>query len=124
MSNLLKTTAILCSALLFFIGIITEKYCFVLNSKTLEAGQESLDSHRPFENLNLFLLNRQGEKQVISVKNSPVFNPGSRANDINSKIRAYEPEKLTTDSEYLHKSDIIPVNLKTCDIIFPFHYFW
>lgn len=124
MSNLIKTIAIFFSCVLFFISIVAEEYCIVLNSRTLTSNQESLRSHFPLENINLFLLNRQGEKLVISVKNIPIFNSGNRSNDINSKILAYEPGKLRVNSEYLHSSDLIPGNLKTRIIIFPFHYFW
>ena len=124
MSTLLKTTAIFFSSVLFFISIITEKYCYVLNSKTLISDQESLSANPPFENLNLFLLNRHGAKLSAQVKNLPVFNLKNQIIDVHSNILSYEPGKLRTDSEYIQSSGTISRNLTTTQIVFPFHYFW
>jgi hypothetical protein len=124
MSNLLKTTAIFLSSVLFFISIITEKYCYVLTSKTLISDQESLSSNPPFENLSLFLLNRQGEKIVTTLRNLPLFNLRNQSIDIHGNILSYEPGKLRSGSEYIQISRTISKNLTSCDIVFPFHYFW
>lgn len=124
MSNLLKTTAIFFSSVLFFISIITEKYCYVLNTKTLISDQESLSTNPPFENLNLFLLNRYILELGTPAKNLPVFNLKNQTFDVLGNILSYEPGKLRTDSEYIQSSGTISRNLTTNQIIFPFHYFW
>lgn len=124
MSNLLKTTAIFFSSVLFFISIITEKYCYILNSKTLISDQVSLIANPPFENLNLFLLNRHGAKPGAPLKNLPVFNLKNQTIDVNRNFLSYEPGKLRTDSEYIQSSGTISRNLTTTQIVFPFHYFW
>jgi hypothetical protein len=124
MSNLLKTTAIFFSSVLFFISIITEKYCYVLNTKTLISDQESLSANPPFENFNLFLLNRYGAKLGAPAKNLPVFNLKNQTYDVLGNILSYAPGKLRTDSEYIQSSGTISRNLTTTQIIFPFHYFW
>ena len=124
MSTLLKTTAIFFSSVLFFISIITEKYCYVLNSKPLISDQESLSTNPPFENLNLFLLNRQGEKIVTTFRSLPLFNLRNQSIDIHGNILSYEPKKLRSGSEYIQISQTISRNLTSCDLVFPFHYFW
>jgi hypothetical protein len=122
MSKLLKTTAIFFSSVLFFISIITEKYCYVLNSKTQIADQESLSSNPPFENPNVFLLNRYGAKHDAQVKNLPVFSLRNQGIGIHNII-SYAPGKLRTESEYIQSSGTITRNLTTTEIVFPFHYF-
>ena len=124
MSTLLKTTAIFFSSVLFFISIITEKYCYVLNTKTLISDQESLSTNPPFENLNLFLLNRYVLELGTPAKNLPVFNLKNQTFDVLGNILSYEPGKLRTDSEYIQSSGTISRNLTTTQIIFPFHHFW
>lgn len=124
MSSLLKTTAIFFSSLLFFMSIITEKYCYVLNSKTLISEQESLSINPPFENLNLFLLNRYGVKLGAPAKNLPVFNSNNQTFDLHRNILCYEPVKLRIDAEYIQSCGTITRNLPTTQIVFPFHYFW
>jgi hypothetical protein len=124
MSNLLKTTAIFFSFLLFFISIITENYCFAVNSKTINPGQEYLSSDLPFENLNQFLLNRHGEQLISTIKNISVFNLRSQPFDIYKNRFSSESGKLRIRPEYLQSSESISRNLTTGVIIFPFHYFW
>jgi hypothetical protein len=124
MSNLLKTTAIFFSSLLFSVSIITENFCFVVNPKTITSGQESLSSDLPFENLSQFLSNRNGEKLISTIKNIPVFNLRNQTFDIHNNRISCEPAKLRICPEYSQSSEIISSNLTTSNIIFPFHYFW
>lgn len=124
MSNLLKTTAIFFSSLLFFVSIITENFCFVVNPKTITSGQESLSSDLPFENLNQFLSDRNGLKLISTIKNIPVSNLRKQTFDIHNNRLSCEPAKLRICPEYLQSFEIISRNLTTSDIIFPFHYFW
>jgi hypothetical protein len=124
MSKLLKTAAIFFSSVLFFTSIITEKYCFALNSKTLISDLERLSTNPPFENPNVFLLNRHSARPVAPVKNLPVFSLRNQTIDIHSNLLSYEPGKLRKDSEYIQSSGTIIRNLTTTEIVFPFHYFW
>lgn len=124
MRNLSKITAILFSCVLFFSSIITEKYCFILNSHSLTSAEENLSSRIPDEIPDYFLLNRNGEHLVALAKNMPAFSLGGQSSDIYSNTLLSEPKKLRKNSEYLHSSGTISRNLPNSDIIFPFHYFW
>jgi hypothetical protein len=124
MSNLHKITALLFSGVLFFISIMTENYCLLLNSTPQNNGYETISSYYSTEKLDLFDLNRQGEKVVTSLKNLPVQNLKNRANDFYSNILSPGIRKLKTDVEYLSFSGTVYRNLTNSDIVFPFHCFW
>jgi hypothetical protein len=124
MRYLYKTAAIFFSTLLFSVSIIAENYCFEPNSKTLTAGQESLSTHLPFENLSQFLSNRQGERLISTVKNIPLFNIRNQTVDTHNKCLFCDPGNPGISPDYFSYSETISRNLTTSDIVFPFHYFW
>lgn len=122
--NRLKATAILFSALLFFSSIITEKYCSILNSQFLSSGQENLSLNTPAGTPSLFVLNRNGERLVASIRNLPVDRSANQISDFQTTIQSTGLKKLIINSDYLQYSRTISRNLPNSDIIFPFHYFW
>jgi hypothetical protein len=124
MRNLLKTIAIFFSSVLLFTSIITEQYCFILNSHKLSSNRESLSSHLPDRSTELFLSNYQGHKLVASVKDLPVFNLRYQAPDIYCNSLIPQLKSLRINSEYLQFAWTISRNLTNIDIVFPFHYFW
>jgi len=123
-SNLNKTTALFFSAVLFFISISTESFGLLLNSKLQNAGYESISTYFSIEKPNLFLLNRYNEKIVTSFKKLPVTDLKNHTNDFYSKSFSSEIKTLRINSIYLSYAGTVYRNLTTCDIVFPFHYFW
>jgi hypothetical protein len=123
-SNLYKTTALFFSAVLFFISITTESYGLLLNSKLQKNGYESVSPYFSLEKPNLFLLNRYGEKSIISIKNLPVPVLKNFTNYIGYNSISLEIRKSGFNSDYLSYSGNIYCSLRNIDIVFPFHYFW
>jgi hypothetical protein len=124
MNKVTKTIGLFFAAMLFFLSISTEKYCFLLTSQLQNSQSENSDSFFSKEKPDIFFLNNHEERLVYSVKNLPVPSLKNHPNDYHWNCLFPEVRISNINSRYLSYSVTLYRNFTNHDIIFPFHYFW
>jgi hypothetical protein len=124
MSRLSKIIALIFAVLLSYISIHTADYSLYLTSHLHDITSDNTGSVFSSEKPELLFLNRQEGKFVKTLKNLLV-------NNIKTHVINFYSDKLLSDfkvlrisREYLSYPVTVYRNLKNCDIVFPFHYFW
>ena len=119
-----KTISLFLAALLFYVSINTEFYYLSINSVSINSDSGNSISYFSINKSDFFLLNRQEENLVVSVKNQPDSYSKYHASDFYVKSFSQHLRLLSKNSGYISFSEAVNLNLTTNEIIFPFQYFW
>lgn len=96
----------------------------ILNTSQLQTSKpESTDSYFSTGAIDFFILNRQEERSVTSIKNLPIPLI-KQICDYKSNFLSLEKRTFSIISNYICHSVGIKRNLSIFEIIFPFHYYW
>jgi hypothetical protein len=124
MNNVIKTTALLFAALLFYISISCEYYASPNESPLLNTEHDNTVSFFSTEKPDLFFLNPQEGRIETSSRNLPVTDLKNSINDLFFKRISPEIKLSTLNPTYLSYSVTVDLCLTNSDIVFPFHTFW
>lgn len=113
---------------LFFISIllflcVRPGESIITTSQLQNSKPESTDSYFSTVTIDFFILNRQEERSVSSIKNLPIALI-KQIGYYKSNFPSLEKRTFNIISRYICHSFLLKRNPSIFEIIFPFHYYW